>query len=68
MKKVVNICVLSGLVIPEGKFSREHYLAKSLCPYDIANMKENIFPALDTLSKLCVFLDVSADYILGIKN
>ena len=29
-------------------------------------MKENIFPALDTFAKLCNFLDVSADYILGI--
>ncbi len=25
-------------------------------------------PSLATLSKLCVFLDCSADYILGIKN
>lgn len=31
-------------------------------------MKNNIFPALDTLAKLCVFLEVSADYILGIKD
>ncbi len=31
-------------------------------------MKEDIFPALDTLAKLCAFLDVSADYILGIKE
>ncbi len=31
-------------------------------------MRENIFPALDTLAKLCAFLDVSADYVLGITN
>lgn len=31
-------------------------------------MKENIFPALDTLSKLCNYLDVSADYILGVET
>ncbi len=31
-------------------------------------MKKDIFPALDTLSKLCILLDVSADYILGVKN
>ncbi len=31
-------------------------------------MRENIFPALDTLSRLCIFLDVSADYILGITD
>ena len=29
-------------------------------------MKENIFPALDTLAKLCFVLDVKADYILGL--
>ncbi len=31
-------------------------------------MRENVFPALDTLAKLCAFLDVSADYILGITD
>ena len=31
-------------------------------------MKHNIFPALDTLSKLCTLLDVRADYILGLTN
>ncbi len=29
-------------------------------------MKQNIFPALDTLAKLCKLLDVRADYILGL--
>lgn len=31
-------------------------------------MKQDIFPALDTLAKLCNYLDVSADYILGVKT
>lgn len=31
-------------------------------------MKADIFPALDTLAKLCIILDVSADYILGIDQ
>lgn len=31
-------------------------------------MKNDIFPALDTFAKLCAFLDVSSDYILGIKE
>ena len=31
-------------------------------------MKQDIFPALDTLAKLCKLLDVSADYILGIEK
>ena len=29
-------------------------------------MKKDIFPALDTLAKLCKILDVKADYILGL--
>lgn len=29
-------------------------------------MRKDIFPALDTLAKLCVVLEVSADYILGV--
>lgn len=29
-------------------------------------MKRDIFPALDTLAKLCKILDVKSDYILGL--
>lgn len=31
-------------------------------------MKCNVFPALDTLAKLCSVLDVSSDYILGLND
>ena len=31
-------------------------------------MTSDVFPSLDTLAKLCVLLDVSSDYILGIKD
>ncbi len=31
-------------------------------------MTRDVFPALDTLAKLCVLLDISSDYILGIKD
>ena len=31
-------------------------------------MRCDIFPALDTLAKICILTDVSADYILGIKE
>lgn len=67
MKKTSDICVLSGLVIPEGKYSREHYLAKSLCPYDIANLKENIFPSIKVFNQIkgnlypCVWMSVRYD-------
>ena len=29
-------------------------------------MKKDVFPALDTLAKLCKVLDVKSDYILGL--
>ncbi len=54
---------------------QSHYTQKEIAkaigvsPQTVSKyMKENIFPALDTLSRLCIFLDVSADYILGIKD
>ncbi len=31
-------------------------------------MKKNVFPALDTLAKLCNLLEVSADYVLGLRD
>ncbi len=31
-------------------------------------MKQDIFPALDTFAKLCAFLDVRSDYVLGISE
>ena len=31
-------------------------------------MRRNVFPALDTLAKLCAALDVSADEILGLTD
>ncbi|MDE6586297.1 MAG: helix-turn-helix domain-containing protein [Clostridia bacterium] len=31
-------------------------------------MKLDIFPALDTFAKLCAVLDVTSDYLLGLKD
>ena len=52
---------------------QSHYSQKEIAkavnvsPQTISKyMKENIFPALDTLAKLCKFLDVNSDYILGL--
>ncbi len=43
--------------------------AVNVSPQTISKyMKLDIFPALDTLAKLCKVLDVSSDYILGISN
>lgn len=41
--------------------------AVNVSPQTISKyMKQNIFPALDTLAKLCHLLDVRSDYILGL--
>lgn len=40
-----EICFLSGLEIPKGKKSTEHYFPKSLIPYNMRFDKRNIFPA-----------------------
>ena len=43
--------------------------AVNVSPQTISKyMKKDIFPALDTLSKLCKLLDVSSDYILGLSD
>ncbi|MCH5163504.1 MAG: helix-turn-helix transcriptional regulator [Clostridiales bacterium] len=31
-------------------------------------MCDDVFPALDTFAKLCKYLDVKSDYILGISS
>ena len=31
-------------------------------------MQQDVLPALDTLAKLCILTEVSADYILGIDS
>lgn len=40
-----KICFLSGLEIPPGKCSKEHYIPKSRAPYFITSDPRNIFPA-----------------------
>ena len=56
--------------IPQSQYSQRQIAkaidvsAQTISKY----MKQNIFPALDTLSKLCMLLDVRADYIPGLTN
>ena len=46
---------------------REIAIAVGVSPQTISKyMKKNIFPALDTLAKICKLLDVKSDYILGL--
>lgn len=51
--------------IPQKKIAQEIGVsAQTVSKY----MCENVFPALDTLAKLCKLLDVTSDYILGISS
>ena len=54
--------------IKQSQYSQKEIAkAVNVSPQTISKyMKENIFPALDTLAKLCKFLDVNSDYILGL--
>ncbi len=46
---------------------KEIAVAIGVSPQTISKyMKQNVFPALDTLAKLCKLLDVKSDYILGL--
>lgn len=48
---------------------REIAQAIGVCEQTVSKyINKNVFPALDTLAKLCIFLDVSSDFILGITK
>ncbi|MBR2029725.1 MAG: helix-turn-helix transcriptional regulator [Clostridia bacterium] len=54
--------------IKNAPFSqKEIAMAIGVSPQTVSKyMKLDIFPALDTLAKLCKFIDVKSDYILGL--
>ena len=52
-----------------GQPQKEIAEAIGVSPQTVSKyMREDIFPALDTLAKLCIYLEVSADSILGINS
>ena len=52
-----------------GRSQKEIAEAIGVSPQTVSKyMREDIFPALDTLAKLCIYLEVSADSILGINS
>lgn len=63
-----NIQIRLRECIKNSSYSqKEIAIAVNVSPQTISKyMKQNIFPALDTLAKLCKLLDVRADYILGL--
>lgn len=51
--------------IPQKEIARQIGVsAQTVSKY----MRLDIFPALDTLAKLCNLLDVKSDYILGLSD
>lgn len=56
-------------IINSGLTQKEIAQAIGVSPQTVSRyMRDDIFPALDTLAKLCQLLDIAADYILGIKE
>ena len=45
VRAMSKICFLSGLEIPPGKYSKEHYVPVSRAPHFITSDPANIFPA-----------------------
>ena len=63
-----NIQIRLRECIKESPYSQKEIAsAIGVSPQTLSKyMKQNIFPALDTFAKLCKFLDVKSDYILGL--
>ena len=47
-----KICFLSGLEIPKGRFSREHYFPQSKIPRNFHFTMQNIFPAHKVINEI----------------
>ena len=47
-----QICFLSGLEIPKGRFSRDHYFPRSLIPYNFSSPRQNIFPSHKVINEI----------------
>lgn len=47
-----HICFLSGLEIPKGRLSKEHYYPRSLIPYNFHTNIQNIFPAHKVINEI----------------
>ncbi len=64
IQKRLRECI-SESGIPQKEIARR----VGVSPQTISKyMKKDVFPALDTFSKLCCVLDVTSDYILGLKD
>lgn len=50
--KKQNVCFLSGITIPNGEFSIDHYVAKYWIPKKLYNLKENKFPAIKIINSI----------------
>lgn len=46
------ICFLSGLEIPKGRVSREHFFPHSLIPKGFYTTRNNIFPAHKVINEI----------------
>lgn len=47
-----HVCFLSGLIIPKGRFSREHFYPQSKIPQNFHTNIQNIFPAHKVINEI----------------
>lgn len=64
IQKRLRECVINSRIAQKDIAKRIGVSPQTVSKY----MKKDIFPALDTFAKLCAVLDVSSDYVLGIKD
>lgn len=49
---VKKTCFLSGYEIPDGKYSRDHWLPRAVCPEYVYSLPANIKPAIKIFNQV----------------
>lgn len=49
---MTKICILSGLEIPKGQLSTEHFLPRVFLPPELASHPNNLYPAIKVINNI----------------
>lgn len=52
VNKKQEVCFLSGLVIPSGEYSIDHYVAKYWLPKRLYSLKQNLYPSIKIINAI----------------
>ncbi len=62
-------CRLRECITASGISQKELAKRIGVSPQTVSKyMRQDIFPALDTFARICSVIEVSSDYVLGIKD